>query len=204
MRPFTRLARWGWRAAGLQRLSLLRERAALGLRLGQSRLSAARSGRLRGRVVRLASSLRRSRDVQLCLLLSSYIILCGSATSACVQLARGRAAAAQGSSILMEWARYWFDGRSQRFGPCRSSLALPVTRLARWGWRAAGAQRLSRSGMSAAGGMRLSRWRLSAARSSPVRGLVAHLVNSPRTRRGDFRRPRRKQTSCWPNSRLGF
>ena len=122
----------------------------------------------------------------------------------CVQLARGRAAAAQGSSILMEWARYWFDGRSQRFGPCRSSLALPLTRLARWGWRAAGAQRLSRSGMSAAGGMRLSRWRLSAARSSPVRGLVAHLVNSPRTRRGDFRRPRRKQTSCWPNSRLGF
>ena len=143
-------------------------------------------------------------DVQLCLLLSSYIILCGSATSACVQLARGRAAAAQGSSILMEWARYWFDGRSQRFGPCRSSLALPLTRLARWGWRAAGAQRLSRSGMSAAGGMRLSRWRLSAARSSPVRGLVAHLVNSPRTRRGDFRRPRRKQTSCWPKSRLGF
>ena len=103
-----------------------------------------------------------------------------------------------------EWARYGFDGRSQRFGPCRSSLALPLTRLARWGWRAAGAQRLSRSGMSAAGGMRLSRWRLSAARSSPVRGLVAHLVNSPRTRRGDFRRPRRKQTSCWPNSRLGF
>ena len=65
------------------------ESAALGLRLGQSRLSAARSGRLRGRVVRLASSPRRSRDVQLCLLLSSYIILCGSATCVCSWPAAG-------------------------------------------------------------------------------------------------------------------
>ena len=54
-RPVTRLAHWGWRAAGTQRLTLLRVSAALWLRLGRSRLSAARSSRLRGRVVRLAS-----------------------------------------------------------------------------------------------------------------------------------------------------
>ena len=49
-RPVTRLAHWGWRAAGTQRLTLLRVSAALWLRLGRSRLSAARSSRLRGRV----------------------------------------------------------------------------------------------------------------------------------------------------------
>ena len=60
-RPVTRLAHWGWRAAGTQRLTLLRVSAALWLRLGRSRLSAARSSRLRGRVVRLASSPRMQR-----------------------------------------------------------------------------------------------------------------------------------------------
>ena len=58
--PDARLARWGWRAAGVQRLSRSGMSAAYGLRLSLWRLSAARSSRLRGRMVRLASLPRQS------------------------------------------------------------------------------------------------------------------------------------------------